>query len=323
MRVPVLYIIGLVAGLLAGPAVFLALLYLQLGVPTNSSSWAYEIAQRKITIAAAISGPRLLLLGGSNATFGLSARTLEEETGVKTVNMGTYAGWDVDYLLAWIERTARPGDTVLLDLEYQLYVRPLGSEPHDDYILARDPDYFRALSPLGKLDLATRVSFKRIQKGINIWRHGESPRRPHPPYTEGASYLDDYGDETANTAVDPTNPDSVETVAPLLDGISSTRTAGFDQVRGFVEWAKAHGVTVLATFPIVVHRPAYDGANADEAIRMITDFYVSLGVPVVGTARDAMYPPDQFFELPYHLTRAAAIAHTRKLAPELEPYLRK
>jgi hypothetical protein len=82
-------------------------------------------------------------------------------------------------------------------------------------------------------------------------------------------------------------------------------------------------VTVLATFPNVVHRPEYDGANAREAIQMITDFYASQGVPVLGTAQDAMYPPAQFFEMPYHLTHDAAIMHTKKLMPELERYLKK
>jgi hypothetical protein len=314
---------GLAGGLVLGVAIFLALLYTQLGVPTYSSSWAHDIAQRKRVIAEGISGPRLLLVGGSNTTFGLSAGTIEKETGFKTVNMGTYAGWDTDYLLYWIEQTARPGDTVLLALEYQLYVKPLGSEPHDDYVLARDPDYFRQLSLLARIDMATRVSFKRIQKGINIRQHGESPPRPHPPYTDGASYIDGHGDETGNTAVDQTNPNIVEIVAPLIDGISTTHAPGFDEVHRFVAWAKAHDVTLLATFPNVVQRPEYEGANAREAIQTIIGFYAAEGVPVIGTAQDAMYPPDQFFELPYHLTHDAAVMRTEKLVPGLKAYLKQ
>jgi hypothetical protein len=322
MRVPLQFIYGFFGGLVLGVVAFVALLYTQLGVPTYSSKWAYDIAQRKVSIVRAISGPRLLLVGGSNVTFGLSAGTIEEQTGVKTVNMGTHAGWDVDYILHWIEQTARPGDTVLLALEYQLYVNRLGSETHDDYILARDPDYFRQLPPLEKIDMATRVLFKRIQKGLNIRLHGEKLPRPHPPYTNGAFYIDNHGDETGNTAVDAANPDIAEPVPPLLDGIASTDTSGFDQVRRFIAWARAHGVTVLATFPNVVYRRGYDDPNAREAIREIADFYSAEGVPVVGTARDAMYPADQFFEMPYHLTHDAAIRRTMRLLPALRPYLK-
>jgi hypothetical protein len=325
MRVSLSFIFGLAGGLVLGLVLFVALVEAQLGVPTYYSSWSHDIAAKKRALAAAISGPRLLLLGGSSTTFGLSARTIEEETGVRTVNMGTHAGWGPDYLFHWIEQTARPGDTVLVAFEYQLYTKPLGSEPHDDYILARDPAYFRQLSLLDKLDLATRISFKRLQKGINIRRHGESPPRPHPPYTEGASYIDDFGDETGNTEVDrrAANPDMEDVVGPLIDGISSTRGAGFDEVRGFVAWSRAHGVTVLATFPNILHRPEYDREKARAAIQTITDFYAGLGVPMVGTAQDAMYPRDQFFEVPYHLTHDAAIVRTKKLVPALRPYLKR
>ncbi len=323
MRVPLHFILGLTAGLVLGIVVFLALVDAQLGVPTNSSKWAYDIAQKKREIAAAIPGPRLLLSGGSNVTFGLSAQTIESETGMKTVNMGTHAGWDADYQKHWIEQTARPGDTVLLAIEYQLYVDRIGSEVHDDYILARDPDYFRQMPLLEKIDLATRLSWKRLQKGLNIRRHGEASPRPHPPYTDGASFIDAYGDETGNTTVDQSNPDIEEIVKPLINGITSSDGEGFGEVRRFIAWAKAHDVTVLATFPNVEHRPEYDGANAREAIRTITDFYAAQGVPVIGTAQEAMYAPDQFFELPYHLTHDAAIVRTKKLVPELMPYLKK
>jgi hypothetical protein len=325
MSVPSRFILGLAAGLVLGIALFVALLYSQVGVPTYSSSWSYDIAQKKRALAAAISGPRLLLVGGSSTTFGLSAQTIEAGTGVRTLNMGTHAGWGPDYLLYWIEQTARPGDTVLLAIEYQLFTKPIGSEPHDDYILSRDPAFFRQMSLLDKIDMATRISFKRIQKGLNIRHHGENPPRSHPPYTQGASYIDSYGDETGNIEVDRrrANPDMEEMAEPLVDGIASTHTAGFDEVRRFIAWAKAHDVTVLATFPNIVHRPEYDGENAREAIKVITDFYTAQGVPVVGTAQEAMYPPDQFFELPYHLTHDAAITRTQKLVPELKPYLKR
>ncbi len=167
-----------------------------------------------------------------------------------------------------------------------------------------------------------RVAWKRNQKGLNIRRHGESAPRPHPPYTDGASYIDAWGDNTGNTTVDPRKPEANRIVAPLITGINSTDASGFDAVRRFVAWARAHNVKVLATFPAIVQRPDYNGPNAKEAADAITKFYASLNVPVVGTATDAIFPPDQFFEMPYHLTRAGAVARTEKLVPALKPYLR-
>lgn len=323
MRVPLRFLLGLLCGLLLGIGVFVAFLYTQLGVPTYSSGWAYDISQKKEKLAAAISGPRLLLVGGSGVTFGLSAEQIEKETGRPTVNMGTHAGLGIDYILDHAEKIARPGDTVLLAIEYQLYTKPFGSEIHDDYILARDPAYFRQMPWLDKIDMATRIAFKRIQKGLSIRRKPESVPRPHPPYTGGAGYIDSFGDETGNAAVDrpAPNADMEELTDCLVTGLTSDHAAGFDKIREFVRWAREHHVTVLATFPNLMHQPPYDGPNARQAIKVITDFYASLGVPVAGTAQAAILPADQFFDTPYHLTHEAAIERTERLVPALKPYL--
>ena len=323
MRVPLQFLLGLVCGLLLGISVFVALLYSQLGIPTYSSSWAYDISQKKEALAAAISGPRLLLVGGSGVTFGLNAEEIERETGHRTVNMGTHAGLGLDYILDRTEKIARPGDTVLLAIEYELYTKPFGSEPHDDYILARDPAYFRQMSLVDKIDMATRISFKRIQKGCAIRRKPESPPRPHPPYTNGASYIDSFGDETGNAAADRplAGPEMEEVTGCLINGLASDHAVGFDKIREFVQWAREHHVTVLATFPNLMHRTQYDGPNAVQAIKVIADFYTSQGVPVVGTAQAAILPPDEFFDTPYHLMHDAAMARTDRLVPDLKPYL--
>lgn len=325
MHVPWRFIIGWASGIILALAFFLVMLQLQVGVPTESSRWAFEIGEKKRALAAAIPGPRLLLVGGSGTTFGLSARTLEAQTGVRTVNLGTHAGLGADYLLYWAKQTARPDDTVLLILEYELYAGGEASEVHDDYVLARDPAYFCQLSMFDRIDLATRISWKRLWKGLNIRRHGETEPRPHPPYTQGANYIDAFGDETGNTAIGqpPAHSEMAQLAKPLLEGYPSTNMAGFEAVRRFLQWARWNRVVVLATFPNLVHRPEYDGPVARDAEKTIMDFYQGQGVPVIGTAEGAMFPSDQYFEVPYHLSRGAAVVRTQRLAPSLLPYLKK
>ena len=107
----------------------------------------------------------------------------------------------------------------------------------------------------------------------------------------------------------------------LIDGIPSGTDAGFNRLASFIRWAKANQITVLATFPNTISRPEYDGPVGDATIKTITDFYRSQDVPVVGNARAAMLPFDQFFDTLYHLTHEAALERTQRLIPELKPYL--
>ena len=323
MNVPWRFIISLFLGLVLGAGLFAGFLYSQLGIPTQSSSWALSLIQKKEALAAVIPGPRLLLVGGSGATFGLNAQVIEEQTGYRTVNMGSHAGLGLDYILYRAQKTARPGDTVLLILEYELYVNKFGNEQHDDYILARDPAFFYQMSWPDKIDMALRVPFKRFQKGWRNERHPENPPRPHPPYTDGAKYLTDYGDETGNAETDrPSSAPDLELVADsLVKGNSSDKTEGFNALGTFLPWAHDHHITVLATFPNILHRPEYDGPRGQETIKTITDFYTSRDIPVIGTAWEAMLPSDQFFDTFYHLTHEAALQRTERLVPELKPYL--
>ena len=231
MHVPRRFILGLICGLLAATGFFVALLYATLGPLTNSSRWAYDIMQKKAALAAAVPGPRLLLIGGSGITFGLNAQRIEEQTGYHTLNMGTHAGLGLDYILYWAQKVARPGDKILLVVEYELYTASMGTEIGDDYILAHDPGYFQQMSLWDKISMATRIPFKRIQKGYANRRHPEKPPRPHPPYTDGASYLTNYGDETGNPEAQRPPPGAVmeHRVDLLVNGISSDTDAGLDR----------------------------------------------------------------------------------------------
>lgn len=316
MKVPVRYIIGLVSGLCLGLAVFMAILFFQVGIPTGGSAWAFAMINKKKAIADSIQGPRLLVVAGSGALYGINAQLIEQQTGRRTVNMGSHAGLGVEYILHVIRGVARPGDTILLALEYEMYSGPFGPEVHDDFIISRDPAYFHQMSWLDKIDMATRLPYKRFQSVYKLWRVGE--------YEYGnADHVDDFGDEINNMASsrNPSAHNMQISAKPLVDGIPSDDTHGFDVLRSFLRWCQDNHITVLATFPNTMRRPAYDKPAGRHAIEVITHFYANQGVPVIGTAPEAMLPADEFFDTIYHLTHEAALRRTSRLIPELKPWL--
>ena len=333
MSIPLRFIVGLAAGLLLAVSVFVAFLYTQLGVPTHMSEWIFDISQKKERLAAQVSGPRLLLVAGSSALFSFNAELIEKETGYPTINMGTHAGLCLDYRLYRIRKIARPGDIVLIACEYEFYENGIAnySEWNDDYVLARDPDYFYQMPLLDKIDMATRIDFKRLQTG---WRRrdvhyherplGGPPYSVYTPIVPGIDCLDDHGDEVFNTSAAraPSKLGGGERLVPtLVDGLPSTDTLGFNLLAAFFRWAQANRVTVLATFPAITHQPVYDQPKGKQAIQTITRFYADHGVPVIGTAEEAMLPSDQFFDTMYHLTHEAALTRTERFIPELRSYL--
>ena len=332
MRVPCRFIIGLPLGLVLAIALFVGMLYSQLGIPTQLSIWIYDITQKKERLAASVPGPRLLIVAGSSALFSINANLIEQETGYPTINMGTHAGLCLDYHLYQIKQIARPGDTILLPLEYEFYSNGFVvlSQFTDDYMLSRDPGYFRQLPIWEKIEMATHVPFKRFQMGWANRRNFRPKKVNGPPYSaytpiaNGIDCLDNNGDELFNAEENrPPNSENARlgTTQTLVEGLPTENTAGFAVLSDFLKWCQAHQIKVLAAFPCMVHQPVYDGPVAQQAIQTITHFYTSRGVPVLGPANELMLPPDQFFDTMYHMSHAAALKRTERLIPQLKPYL--
>jgi hypothetical protein len=315
------FFVALPVGFFLCVAFFVILLNHELGVPTYTSAWAKYLYDRKEALAAHIHQPKLLLVGGSATLFGLNAGTIQAETGVPTVNFGTHAGLQAIYILHRVELTARPGDTVLLVLEYGIY--SLASHVvGDDYILARDPSYFRQLSWLEKLEMAERVPWKRLR---------EKPMAPLvpivpkdvTPFSVGPETIDDHGDEMYNVKVqDPAaKAKNIRdgTITPLPNGgFFSGEPPGLVE---FLRWARNHQVRVLATFPQSVYKPQYDGPEFRLACQQVENFYAGHGVPVLGTPQEALLPEVEFYNDIYHLLHGPAIERTKRLVPYLMPYM--
>src|SRR4051812_36376231 len=81
-------------------------------------------AARSAERAAAQHKPRVVILGGSGALFGVDAELMERKLGVPCVNLAVHAGLGTRYLLARARRDLRPGDVVVLTPEYQLWDEP-------------------------------------------------------------------------------------------------------------------------------------------------------------------------------------------------------
>ena len=82
----------------------------------NDYLWAGEMRLAKERIAATERGPRLLVYGGSEVYFGVSARLLTDLTGVPSFNMGTHGNNGIGMVMNDALNVARSGDTVIVSI---------------------------------------------------------------------------------------------------------------------------------------------------------------------------------------------------------------
>lgn len=79
-----------------------------------------------------IDSNRLILIGGSNLTFGINSQTIVDKLNVNVVNMGLHAGLGLEFMLNEVKPAIKKGDIIVLCLEYPLYLD--GFKPDIDLI---------------------------------------------------------------------------------------------------------------------------------------------------------------------------------------------
>jgi hypothetical protein len=322
------FIAGLGAGLLFIFGLTAIAFYLNLGVPSDGSRWAFEVNQKKQRLAEQTNTPKLLIVGGSATLFGIKAGEIEKQTGLRTINMGTHAALGTAYILHLVQEAAKPGDTVLLVLEYELYnygrlEQSWADKILVDHIVARDPAYFHTLSLAEQWNVFMLTPTKRLFDGLKI-RFGVN-RISHDwaPGPYNSALINDWGDLTGYSKA--SRPQQKAEVLNWKSGLARglpENPKGFPLIAEFCRWARTNHIRVLATYPNICDQPDYRAKVAKQVGQTIKDFFAGLDVPVIGEYSDALLPRDEFFDTNYHPTEEAAVERTKRLAAQLAPYLK-
>jgi hypothetical protein len=314
------YLIGIGVGWLLLCIGWWGLARWQIGAPTESSRWLSEAQTKKNHAAALVTGPRLLIVGGSSSHFGLRAEQLTKALGVPTINLGVSAGLDLPYILWNARRVARAGDTILLVLEYELY--DYDGEMNVlqvDFMMAREPDFFFAQPLWAQLQQIFSLSPKRLKQGVRA-RLG----KPNPPESRyDAQTINAFGDETANRkeTAPKDHPDLHLVTQPLVRGFNLKRPAWVG-LRDFLAWARTEQVRVFAGFPALLERPEYGNLNEIELrLRPLKQFYWGEQVETIGTGSEFIYERPWFYDTHYHLQAKAAELNTKALLKYLKPMM--
>ncbi|MFZ6745777.1 hypothetical protein ACO0LC_21340 [Undibacterium sp. JH2W] len=290
----------------------------QLGVATSSSRWVYDAYQLKIHAAQEIKTPRVLIVAGSNAMFGLDSGMLENFWHKPVINLAVNAGLGLPYILDVSRRVARPGDTIFMPMEYALYLdEGKANAQVIDYVMARDLDYWRSLSRLKQLKFAAGLGADRWLQGL---RH--LPDSPVTSGTYGAHHLDARGDQTHSSPAERSAGDIAAVKAAKAWDYghrAATETGGWKLMEDYAHWAKDQHICLIAVPTVLLHHAKYDSDAEDQVFYAgLPQRLNKLGITYLGKPQDFMYPDAWFFDTDHHLQDWARKEHTARLIKLLQ-----
>ena len=269
--------------------------------------------------------PKLVIVSGSNAAYGISAEMMTRKLGIPPVNFGLNAGFGPHFLFWLVKPHLKPNDTVLLPLEFSIY-------DYNAYRINQSLEhvvvgyYWKYLS---ELPASIRLKFRFSIRLKLIWKLLLTQYSIHRKDLLGfpKPMLNAFGDRLENR-VDRIEPNLLENIrleGPndiLMNGFSKRRF-GWRTIAAFLDWCKQREIRVLATFPTAMRFPEYKDREKriTRIEQRISAFYRERNIPIIGNLKEALLDPALIFDTEYHPNSAGTLHRTNRLIELIRPHL--
>ncbi|HME21373.1 MAG TPA: hypothetical protein VKI44_08480 [Acetobacteraceae bacterium] len=267
----------------------------------------------KLARAAVISGPKLVILAGSNGPYSHRCEVIEPILDMPCVNGGIAVGIGLDYLFARWQRVLHPGDVVYLPMEEAQYVRTHAATDvgPDAAIMFRHDWRTLATLPIERW-LAAPFSFDLRAAVMGPIEAALVAAHFHDPRAEVTGASNAWGDHIGHTAELASVSRAVLAAAsPYHPSAEQIRTGyGTALIATFTRWACTHGVLVIGGLPTGF----VDAPMPLATLQAIRSVYAGNGGDFLVLPNFSRYPRSAFFDTPEHLNETWQVAHSRLLA---------
>lgn len=274
-----------------------------------------ELPAKRALLAAEIDGPRIIIVGGSAAAFGVDSALLAQQLpGYTPVNFGLYAALGTRVMLDLSVDELRAGDIVVLmpEQQRQTLSDTLGAE-----VLwqAVDGD-FGALAALHARDFGPMLgAFPRF--AANKFAYFVTGA-PDPDGVYRRDSFNAAGDVVSPLCAANTMPNGYDATMPVQFDTALLDEDFIDAVNDYAARATAVGATVYYHFPpmnaLAVEDPQDVDAYADALQARLT-------APLAGDPHACILDAGWFYDTNFHLNASGKTVFTRQLIRDLKAVL--
>jgi hypothetical protein len=275
-----------------------------------------EQIDAKLARAAAIDGPKLVILAGSNGPYSHRCEVIEPILRMPCVNGGVAVGIGLDYLFARWQRVLRPGDVLYLPMEEAQYLRTRAATAvgPDAAIMFRH-DWRTLVSlpaerwPAAVFSFDLRTALMAPIEAALVIAHFRDPR------TEMTGATNQWGDHVGHTgALATLSRDVLATAIPHHPSAEQISAGyGTELIAAFTRWAAAHNMRVIGGLPTGF----VDSPMPDVTLQAIRSVYSANGGDFLILPNFSRYPRSAFFDTAEHLNETWQAVHSKLLAEQL------
>lgn len=280
--------------------------------------WLKQFHDFKLNIVNKMSPNRLIFGGGSNVLFGLSAKKLSGILNRETSNFGIASGVQPDYLSYYFKKVVKPGDTLVLALEYSfLLFDGEHSYIKKNYVRTYDRSFFYKMPWLTQLKLTLESNmyfrFKDFIRSIKC-------KNVKPKINYDVNALNEYGDQhlhDGNSIFLKKFNSGYYRPVDIQKNKPFKETQGLKLLSEFSAWCSKNGVHLIVSYAATVDFEDYQTEPYRSYFEFIENYYKEKNIETLGNPYDFFYTPESFYDARYHLNLDASLQHTDKLGKML------
>ncbi|MCC6541980.1 MAG: hypothetical protein IT225_07140 [Flavobacteriales bacterium] len=300
--------LALLGRALVGGCLVAAVLLLAFGNGHHASVIDYHgaVAAKERRLRA-LPSPKVVIIGGSNATFGIDSERLEHALCMPVVNMTIHANLGVEFMVNEVKSRLGPGDLVIASFEYSAYREAVRDNEVHVLTVDRAPEAIHALPWYRRPRVIINVAILRLQAA---WEEVLGERKgAGKEKVYRAEGFNERGDMVAHLDLPPRGPDEQQPVEykepPFGDDL-------LPLAQELVDSAAAHQARVIFTWPCIARSSRRPVVENEVAARM-----AEAGHPLLGEARDYVFPDTAFHDTHYHLRAVGRRLRTDQLIRDL------
>ena len=293
--------------------------------PTQMSQWVYDVYQKKEQLAQGIHEPKIVIVAGSNALFGIDSGILSEYFKKPVLNYGVNAGVELPLILHLSKRVLKPKDTVLMPLEYPMYsYNGEAGVQMIDYLWAREADFFYELTLKEQLYLLWHTSFSRLIEGYR-----STGGTPVTQGLYGAHNIDVHGDQMNSQKSMQTAGMRQELARhakfPEQYGTDyNPKAQAWFYLDAFVHWCAKQEISVTFLPSTLMNHTNYiNKVNEKDFYTRIMKDLQDRGWQAVGKPYKYMYNESYYFNTNYHLLSEAKVMFTKQIIKDIKTQYHK
>ena len=259
--------------------------------------------------------PRIILVGGSNVSFGIDAELMQRTLGIPVINDGLHAVLGLAPLRE-LQEYLREGDTVILSLEYDLFTN------HDvidgDPVFLSDwieysPHRIKYLShPLTDTPRIYAVMLQRkVNREVNTYLFGGSLNEVRNVFV-GTKY-DSNGDFIGHLQDASMNQQKIAATPYPVSGLQEDI---FIFLENFDQMAQEKGVKVYFEAP-ASRQGNCKATGQTQMANFFKTFTQRSSIPILTPLEEVCLPNKYFFDTEYHLNGQGREIRTKRLIENL------